>query len=442
MKPKILFLFLLFYSGIVFCQNAKVQSFQHTARWISEGNFPNYISNKYSNDTILLVTADALKRKFNVKEVLLPSEISYKYYSVFGKPKLKTLDNSSVSRDFNVAILSFITRDTYNSKVYWNIEIAVQQNGGTPYSNKTVHELEYYTQDGYTSNFPWMNEEEFTKLFASLIEESLDSTKALPEKIIIGSQDKIQKEISLSIPNAEKLKMISSGNFLSNSNFSVSVEREGKVLTNVNYFDGKDYSKGKANFGGWLLSSAGVAVFGGTGSYMKTTSEKRQGKLEFTNGEIHTLQMEWEQNTENEVSNNELLSSRTGYAEVLSPMKINIIKNDSIYGNLTYFREGEIFVVEGMIQNRPINVSYAPSSGMIRIIENNATRVIVEMHNFNPENSGSFAGQSLSKNKMNYKKNTLPEWYNVYLEPNINETDTANYMEAVFCLFFGIGNHS
>lgn len=442
MKSKIIFLFLLFYSGTVFSQTAKIKSFEHTSRWISEGNFPNYISNKSFQDTILLVTSEALKRKFDIKEVILPNEISYKYYDGFGKPKLKTPEKPSVSGDFNVAILSFITRDSYNSRVYWIMEIAVQQNGETSYSNKIVHKLEYYTQDGYSSGFPWMNEQEFAKLFANLIEESLDTAKVLPEKIIIGSQEKIQKEIFLSIPNAQKLKMITSGSFLSDSNFSVSVEKEGKVLTNVNYYGGKDYSKGKANFGGWLLASVSASVLGEPDSYMKTTHEKRQGNLKFINGEIHTLQMEWEQNTEKLVSNNELISLRTGYAEVLSPMKINIIKNDSLYGNLTYFKEGEIFVVEGNIQNRPINVSYAPSSGMIRIIENKETRVIVEMHNINPENSDSFAGKKLSKNKMNYKKNSLPEWYTVYLEPNINETDISNYMEAVFCLFFGIGNHS
>ena len=442
MKSKIIFILSLFYSGIVFPQTATIQSFEHTARWISEDNFPNYTSNKYSKDTILLVTSEALKRKFNLKEVVIPNEISYKYFGGFGKPKIKTPENPTVSGDFNVAFLSFITRDTYNYKVYWNMEITVQQNGGTSYSNKTVHELEYYTSEGYSSSLPWMNEQEFAKLFASLIEESLDNTKAIPEKIIIGSQDKIQKEISESIPNAQKLKMITNGNFLSDSNFSVSVEKEGKVLTNVNYHGGKEYSKGKANFGGWLLASVSSSAFGGSDSYMKKTHEKRQGNLEFTNGEIHALKMEWEQNTEKVVSNDETISSSTGYAEVLSPMKINIIKNDSVYGNLTYFKEGEIFVVEGKIQNRPINVSYAPSSGMIRIIENKETRVVVEMHNINPENSDSFAGNKLSKNKMNHKKNTLPEWYNVYVEPNINETDTSNYMEAVFCLFFGIGNHT
>jgi len=445
MKFKILLFFLLFYSGTIFSQKATIQSFDHTARWVSEQTFPNYISDKHLQDTILLVTSEALKRKFSVKEVFLPTEIAYKYYSTFGKPKLKEPKFSTTSNDYFITILSFITRDTYSTKVYWNMEIAVQQNGVTSFSNKKVHELEYFA-----SSDSWqINESEFIRIFASLIEELLDDTKKVSEKIIIDSQKNVEDIISTSITNSEKLKMITKGNFMAGSDFSISIEKDEKVLSSVVYHDGKKTSKGKGNFTGWLLANTTTALLGSgsSSSYMKKTKEKRLGTLDFSNGEVRQLKMEWEQNTEKEVASDDtsdgLFAKRTGYSEQLSPMKIEIMKNDSIYGNLTYFKKEENFVVEGEIQNHPISVSYVPSSNLVRVIENSEPKVIVEMYNVNPETSDSFAG-----NKNSHKiffpstKNKLPEWYNVYVDQNINKKDTIYYLEAVFCLFFGMGNHT
>lgn len=448
MKSKILFLFLLFYSETVFSQNAVIQSFDHAARWVNEKNFPSFASNKYLQDTLLLLTSEALKRKFNVKEMSLPNEIAYKYYTGFGKPKIKNLKKAADSRDYNIAILSFITRDTYNSKVYWNMEIVVQQNGAVSFSNQTGHELENFAPS-INSELEPINESEFIRVFSVLMDELLDSTKKSSEKIIIGSQESIEDSISIAIPNAVKLKMITNGNFMANSKFSISVEKEQKILSNVVYTRGKESSKGKGNFSGWLLANATSAALGdnSSSSYMKKTRETRTGNLEFSTGEIHVLKMEWEQNTEKEVvndaDNDGLIATRTGYSEQLSPMIIQIIKNDSLYGNLTYFKEGEIFAVEGEIQNHTINVTYAPSSSVLRVIENNETIVIVEMYNVNPENPDSFSGNKKS-NKIFFPptKSKLPEWYNVYVANNINQADTANYMEAIFCLFFGIGNHT
>ena len=126
------------------------------------------------------------------------------------------------------------------------------------------------------------------------------------------------------------------------------------------------------------------------------------------------------------------------------PLQINIIKNDSLYGKFTYFIADEIYGIDGDLNKHLIHVSYAPSTGLIRVIENNETMLIVEMHNVNPETCGFFAGSRMLQNKdvdiSNNKKFKLPEWYNVYLEPNSIDIDVLNYMEAVYCLFFGIGH--
>ena len=65
MKSITLFLsFLLIHCTSGLSQNAKITSFQHTAKRIDIRIFPNYISNKHLQDTVLLVTSAALKRNF------------------------------------------------------------------------------------------------------------------------------------------------------------------------------------------------------------------------------------------------------------------------------------------------------------------------------------------------------------------------------------------
>ncbi len=449
MKSKSLILFLLFYSCIIFSQKAVIQSFEHSVRWVNEQKIPNYISTKSVQDTILSVTVEALKRKLNVKQVIFPNEIIYNYYEGFGKPKIKMSKNSRSLGDFELAILSFITRDTYNLKIYWNTEIVILQNGKTYFSNKKTHELDFFETSYINLESGQFSEAEFTRIFASLIEELLDESKNVSNIINIGLDNSIDNAIEISIPNRSKLKMITNGSFLSDADFSVSIEKEQNIISKVVYHNGKNSSKGKGNFGGWLFANVETTVLGNgtSSSYMKKTHEIRNGKLEFSTGEVHELKMEWEQNTEkvvvNDADNDGIIATRTGYSEQLSPMKIDIIKKDSLYGNLTYFKEGELFAVEGQINNHLINVFYSPSTKLLRIIENNETIVIVEMHNVNPENKNSFAGNKITNKKLfSSNKSKLPEWYNVYVEPNINTADTSNYMEAVFCLFFGMGNHT
>lgn len=446
MKLKTLFLFcLLIQSVSSLSQNASVTSFQHTAKRIDVRIFPNYISNKHLQDTILLVTSEALKKKFSLKEVILPNEISYKYYDIFGNPKLKNPEKSSNSVDYDVAILSSI-RGTSEFRVFWNLEIIVQQNGITSYSNKKDHELEYFSPTNLYATFPWWNEQEFTKLFAEFINELIDNSN-LPQKTIIGgSQENIEKSIYQSIPNAEKITMVTSGSFLSESDFAVAVKRNEQVLSQIVYHDGRSSSKGNVFSGFGSILFTGITTI--PSSYDKKTTEIKRGKIEFSNGETHNLNMTWKQTArQNAVSESEtmdFLFSKSEYIKAHTPLQLNIIKNDSLYGELTYFIEGEIYIIEGNLHNRPIHVSYAPSNGLIRVIENNTTKVIIEMHNINPETSGLFAGSRMLQNKdldiSNNKKFKHPEWYNVYLEPNCCDTDVFNYMESVYCLFFCIGH--
>ena len=376
----------------------------------------------------------------------MPNEITFKYYDIFGNPKLKNPEKASNSIDYNVAILSSIGESS-EFKVFWNLEIVIQQNGITTYSNKKEHELEYFSPTDLYATFPWWNEQEFTTLFTGFIDELIDSTVTLPQKITIGvSQENIEKSIFNSIPNAKKVMMLTSGSFLSESDFAVIVKNGDQVLSEIVYKDGRSSSKGG------IFSGFGSNLFTGItsipSSYDKKTKEIKRGKIEFSNGEIHNLNMTWTQTArQNAVSESEtmdLLFSKAEYIKEHSSLQLNIIKTDSLYGKLNYFIEGEIYSVEGNLNKHTIHVTYAPSSGLIRVIENNTTKVIVEMHNTNPETSGFFAGSRMVQNKdldiSNNKKFKNPEWYNLYFEPNTSEIDLSNYLETVYCLFFCIGH--
>ena len=447
MKLKTLLYYLLYFSTIgVTSQNATITSFQHTFKRIDVRVFPNYILNKSLQDTILSATSEALKKKFELKEVILPKEINYKFYDILSKPKLKNPDKSQNPNDYNISILSSF-RGTSEFRVFWDLEIEVQQKEITLYSNKTNHELEYFSPSNIYATFAWWDEPEFKKLFISLFTELIDNKVTLPQKIVIGgSQENIEKTIYQLIPNAEKMMLITSGSFLSESDFAISIEKDKVIQSLMIYKKGKCTSKGK------LLNGLGASIFasftGIPSSYDDKTKETKQGKFEFSNSETHSLIMKWEQTAKHNVMSdneiNDLLFSSPEYIKEHTPLNISIINNDSIYGNLTYLNDAGTYYVDGDINKIPIHVIYDPNIGLIRVFENNISKVIVEMHNENAHNTGFFAGSRILKNKdidiSNDKKFKNPEWYTIYLEPNINEKVFLSYMEAIYSLFFAIGH--
>src|SRR4051812_22882962 len=123
MKLKLLLAQLMFSIGLA-AQNIQLSSFQQTERWISQTNFPRYTSDKNISDSILAYTGEALKKRLNAPNVVVPSQIDYDYINMFGKPKMK--DPSGGANDFKVSILSFITRATVGYAIEWHMQAEIQ----------------------------------------------------------------------------------------------------------------------------------------------------------------------------------------------------------------------------------------------------------------------------------------------------------------------------
>ena len=142
-------------------QTVNLSSFQHTQRWVSAYNFPVYTNEKNVQDSIFAFTSSSLKNKLNAKQVNLPEKIEYDYIGGFGKAKMKNIKTDGPANDFELSILSFITRATAGFAIEWHMETRILQNGQRIFSNKTEHELEYYNVYGYMRPIAWMSREEF-----------------------------------------------------------------------------------------------------------------------------------------------------------------------------------------------------------------------------------------------------------------------------------------
>ena len=84
---------ILFYSFILFqpvlaiAQDAQVNTFKHTIRWLNESNFPNYFQIPGIRDSVNSNIKQDLKRQFMVQNVTFPDKVEYRIITGFGNPK-------------------------------------------------------------------------------------------------------------------------------------------------------------------------------------------------------------------------------------------------------------------------------------------------------------------------------------------------------------------
>ena len=434
-------------------QTVNLSSFQHTQRWVSEYNFPVYTNEKNVQDSIFAFTSSSLKNKLNAKQVNLPEKIEYDYIGGFGKAKMKNIKTDGPANDFELSILSFITRATAGFAIEWHMETRILQNGQTIFSNKTEHELEYYNVYGYMRPIAWMSREEFIARMDTLINEVLGNIEALPEKLVIGSYKQVEDEVKRSMNSPARYMMKTKGSFLDAGNYIMSLQSDTDTLTTINYKDGWDQTATPVINTSEMAASFFKSITGIDMGYNYKSRERRYGKLIYENGREIKLRMEWSEEKQMYTDNT------TGNIYYRSPMVAELYEGDKVISHFTFQRKfpstdsnytptaGRVatYQLDGNIRDMPLHIEYDPSTSYTILTHNGRVMITIVMQNMNPD-SRSVGGQKLSKNKVFITGSTgfkptfkNPDWYNFYCDPTISPREMEQYIDAILCLFFGIG---
>jgi len=172
-------IFLWSFTGLTAAaQPLQLTSLQHELRWLEEYRFPPFVKNRDIAGTLLQHTASVLAAKFQAAEYSQPSQIDYRLISMFGKPKLKSPKSGA---GYQAAVLSFLTRGTTNTDVFWSFQVEVKQNGKTIYRKETEHQLLYYGPEER-----WFTAEEFITHYKNLFDELLELSPPRAYKYIVG----------------------------------------------------------------------------------------------------------------------------------------------------------------------------------------------------------------------------------------------------------------
>jgi hypothetical protein len=162
-------------------QNLNLTSFQHEMRWLDETRFPPVVKYPAVSDSLLEYAAFTLARKFNAENYSRPEQIDYRLIDMFGKPKMKSPNQTVKEKDFQASILSFLTRATSGNEVYWQMKVEVRQQGKTVYHRETNHELLTFEP-----GIRWFDEAGFQEHFKVLFDELLELGPPLAKKYVIG----------------------------------------------------------------------------------------------------------------------------------------------------------------------------------------------------------------------------------------------------------------
>ncbi|MFL5772274.1 MAG: hypothetical protein ACJ75F_03895 [Flavisolibacter sp.] len=449
----ILFFFITVFHSKIFAQTVKLLSFQHTQRWIAENNFPAYTNEKNVQELIFASTSSSLKNKLKATQVDLPDKIEYDYIAGFGKAKIKEPKAAGAANDFQVSILSFITRATTGFAVEWHMEARVVQNGQTIFSNKTEHELEYYNVSGYMRPVAWMNQDEFVARMDTMVNEVLGNIAPLPGKIVIGSYKQMEDEVVRSMNSPAKYLLKTKGSFLDAGNYIMSLQSETDTVATVNYKDGWDASSTPLINSSELAAGFFKSVTGIDMAYNYKSRERRYGKLLYEDGRKIKLRMEWSEEKQMYTDNT------TGIKYYRSPMLAELYEEDEVIGYFAFEKKAPgpgkhkgittvsaaTYQLDGNIRNLPVHVDYDPATGYLVLNHNDRVMITIVMQNMNPD-SRSLGGQKLSKNKVFITEGTSikpsfkdSEWYYFYYDPAISPKEMQQYIDAILCLFFGIG---
>lgn len=197
-----------------YAQSAKVVQLEHSLRWASELNFPNFLSDSQFEEALLDEIGDRLSNTLEVKDIQFPAHVEYTLISWFGKTKIKSPKSSGTQ----ISIASSITRATVGYSMLWRMHVVIKRDGKMVIDKEVEHELEPYSMTIRFSAKPWLDSDEYLNVFLFLLDECLGNQEYEAEKIALGSIAVVREQIEKIIPIAEEYTLAVAGGVMTETN--------------------------------------------------------------------------------------------------------------------------------------------------------------------------------------------------------------------------------
>lgn len=464
-------LFLLIFPTLIFAQDTRVVTFNHTLRWETESKFPNYFLIRQVCDSIFSGIKQDLMLKLNVPDVSFPGKVEYRIITGFGKPK-NELSKKATSSGYAVDIFSFITKKTAGFGVEWSVNVVIRKDGNVILSKEAIHEIENSNSAAYMTDLRWMSPRQFQEILRGLIREAIGMESAYSGKIVIGTLEEQEREVRSWFPNSTRYLLKANGAMQKADNFTACVVNNNDTVLRFVYKDKFDLDLQPGSLKP-ILAGLFTGITGMGTTYTIKEKEKRRGTIEFSNGLNLLIQLDWIE----EIT----ASTMTDGIEIhtVVPLVGQIFMDKVPIGNFIYEKisqvlsQGEakekfswvsgsytenslgtavIHRITGVLNNRKFTAEYNELFGLSDIKSESETLASMIFQNCNPENLQSFDKQKISKNKMfvtatssnvgtpSMKKETKQEWYPFFIKENSKPEEIVTSLEILICLFFGMGN--
>ncbi len=459
---------LSFHAG--FGQNAMVVLVKHELRWTDETRFPNYFLDPEVRDSIFSDTRTELIKYLNVNEVVFPEDIEYRLIDGFGKQQVE-MPATNPGPDPQIAIFSFITRETSGYAMYWHLNILIKESGKGVVTRNASHELEYYDASGYLSPRCWLSDLEFRSVFSQLIKEAMGTLPASDEKILLGSPEEKEKLVRSLFPDSQRTLLKIRGAWRNAGNFSALIESGTDTLMRMNYRQGWESEyvipSGTALFAGLFTSMTGLDF-----AYEQKVVREARGSMLFSDGRKVRIRLKWLEIQERTVEEG------VNSIRVTAPLVAEIVEGDQLAGKFvcTYrsrvhasdrttekfspftgyrstntFGTEQVYRIDGYLGGKQVYAEFNEYHGITAMGADTALLAMMVVQNCNPD-SRTYGSSGLSKNKKvsygagsSIGKPSLDnagktEWYPVYLPENVSGEEAEMCLKILSCLFFGIGS--
>lgn len=458
----IVILFFAVVSGIkIQAQSTQVVQLEHSLRWASESNFPNFLEDRTVKETLLDEIGDRLASKLNVTDIVFPGDIQYRMISGFGKTKIKFPKSS---RDTQVAIASSITRATYGYSILWSMQVVIKKNGKTILDKEVEHELEPYSMSIRLSTKPWLEASEFTETFLFLLDECLGNLAYKEETIQFGSIEIVRKQVEKIIPIGNEYRLAVAGAMMTEADATYQLLKDSVVLHDFYFKDKEEWDFNLTFAPQSIFPSIFSEITGIETYYTLESKEKRFGTLTTSDGIKRRLRLDWLTELRKSAVDNEVVEG-----QVLSPITGQFFEKDSLISHFIVYSEERpiqnfalrnapfqqgvekwtetIFTVVGKFKGRPFLVTYNEADARVLISFEDKTVAVLSVINSNPA-SLSAGGVRMSKNKRvitsgSIKKPKLEvgsaEWYPFYAIDTVDNEAATEMSFILMLLFFAVG---
>lgn len=446
-------------------QNMQIVQFDHTLRWLSEENFPNYISEPEIVNELYYAFETRLKQKTGAAEVVFPESPAYRVISGFGKSKIK-MPKSGVS-DLDVAIISDITRGTTNYKVFWKVSVVIRQGKQTIVSKEVEHELEPFSLSIRMSNKAWLERKQFVEIFVQLLDECIGLKEHQPDIITLGSFDTIRDNISNLIPLEKQYMLATSGPIMQQSSSAYKLLLDTMELSSFSFRPTDQFNIDFSISGSQILAGLFSQLTGIDAYYTLKSIEKRTGAIYGHDDVRRKVQLDWLQKTRMSLNEDEPI-----YAEYHSPITGAYFDRDQLISQFIFYRQivnnkkaslhnmhfqmgdnnlvEQVYAILGTFNGNKFEVVYREMDGLILIKLLDNLEAVMALINVNPE-SRSSGGMKISKNKAVISGSQkmvggptvdapTAEWYPLYTRSAVTDEMTIEMGYFILLLFFAIGN--